>query len=75
MLRQALPEALKAVRVERRLTQEAVAHEAQVSVAYISYLENARKSPTVDSLVLVCGALKIPVSDLLRRAERLDEKK
>ena len=74
MLRQALAEALKSVRLERRMTQEAVAHEARVSVAYISYLENARKSPTIDSLALVCEVLKIPVSDLLRRAEKRMEK-
>jgi transcriptional regulator with XRE-family HTH domain len=35
----------------------------------LSYLENDQKSPTLEILVKLCRTLKLPVSELIMRAE------
>lgn len=62
---------LKAARVKAGLTQEKTAFAAGIDRAYLSLLENDRKSPTVDVLMRVCGALGVPASKVLARVERI----
>ncbi|WP_428307961.1 helix-turn-helix domain-containing protein [Lacipirellula sp.] len=64
-------EVLRAARLKAGLTQEALAFAADVDRTYISYLENDQKSPTLEMLVKVCRELKLPVSELIKRAEKL----
>lgn len=52
------------------MTQEQVAFAAGIDRAYLSQLENDRKSPTVDTLVRICRALGLPASEVLARWER-----
>jgi transcriptional regulator with XRE-family HTH domain len=61
---------LKKAREAAGLTQETVAFAAGIDRAYLSQLENDHKSPTVDLLVRVCGALGVPASEILARVER-----
>ena len=63
-------EVLRQARVKAGLTQEALAFAADVDRTYISYLENDQKSPTVEMLVKLCRELKLPVSELIKRAEK-----
>jgi transcriptional regulator with XRE-family HTH domain len=61
---------LRDARLKAGMTQEALAFAADVDRTYVSYLENDQKSPTVEMLVKLCRELKLPVSELIRRAEK-----
>lgn len=63
-------EVLRQARLKAGLTQEALAFAADVDRTYISYLENDQKSPTLEMLVKLCRELKLPVSELIKRAEK-----
>ena len=52
------------------MTQEELASVAKLDRAYVSLLENDRKSPTVDTLFRICHALGVAASTLLARVER-----
>ena len=69
MLKPALAKVLKRLREEKRLSQDEFAHRAEVHRTYVSQLERGLKSPTLDTLALICGVLEIPLSDLLRQVE------
>ncbi|WP_428304402.1 helix-turn-helix domain-containing protein [Lacipirellula sp.] len=62
---------LRDARLKAGLTQEALAFSADVDRTYVSYLENDQKSPTLETLVKLCRELKLPVSELIRRAEQM----
>ena len=64
-----LGEELRKARTDAGLTQEELASAAKLDRAYISQLENDHKSPTVDTLFRLCGALGIKGSTLLARVE------
>jgi transcriptional regulator with XRE-family HTH domain len=64
-------EVLREARLKAGLTQEALAFAADVDRTYISYLENDQKSPTLEMLVKLCRELKLPVSELIKRAEKI----
>jgi transcriptional regulator with XRE-family HTH domain len=49
--------------------QAELAAKAEVNVAYVSQLENNRKSPTLTVYFRLCAVLKITPSDLMKRIE------
>ena len=51
------------------MSQEELAEEAGVHRTYISLLERDVKSPTVDVLLRICGALEMKASDFLKRID------
>lgn len=57
--------ALRKVRRSRRLTQEALAEACGLNSTYISLLERGLKSPTLRTIMQICGALQMSVSALL----------
>ena len=61
---------LRKARETAGLSQEQVAFRAGVHRTYISLLERDRKSPSVDVLYRICGALGIAASELLGRLEK-----
>ena len=61
---------LRRARLRAGLSQERAAFAAGIDRSYLSQLENDRKSPTVDTLIRVCDALKVKASALLARVER-----
>jgi transcriptional regulator with XRE-family HTH domain len=68
-LRHALAATLRELRLERGITQERLAFLARLHPTYISMLENGRKSPTVDALERIAGALEVKVSAIFAGAE------
>jgi transcriptional regulator with XRE-family HTH domain len=62
---------LRKVRLRAGLTQEEVAAQANISREYLSMLENDKKSPTLDMLFRICGALGTRPSRLVARVENL----
>lgn len=60
---------LRKARQEAGLTQEKLAFAAGLDRTYISQLEHDKKSPTLDALFRICGALGLPASMLIARVE------
>lgn len=56
---------LKSTRQQRRLSQEALAQKAGISVSYVSMLEREQRTPPVETLA---RALQVPALDLLKAA-------
>jgi transcriptional regulator with XRE-family HTH domain len=66
MLREALGDMLRARRVSQRRTLRDVSSAAQVSLGYLSEVERGRKEASSELLGSICGALDLPLSELLR---------
>lgn len=55
---------LRVIRKERGYTQETLAFEAGLDRTFISLLELGERSPTLDTIMALCGALNISLSQL-----------
>lgn len=60
---------LRALRKQRQLSQETLAHEAGLERNYISLLELGRNSPSIKTLFRLAPALNVTVSELLQGVE------
>ncbi|MCL1844778.1 MAG: helix-turn-helix domain-containing protein [Defluviitaleaceae bacterium] len=56
---------VRANRTRQELTQAELAEKTGMSDVYISYIENARKRPSLDSLVKIAIVLDVSCDDLL----------
>jgi transcriptional regulator with XRE-family HTH domain len=57
---------LKYFRKLAGLTQEQVAEQADISYSFYTKLENSNSLPSLDTLIKICGVLKIPMDLLLK---------
>ena len=71
---QAFGDALKALREEQGLSQEAAALICQIDRAYFGKLERAAKVPTLTTVWKIADGFGTRPSDLLARTERLLDK-
>lgn len=69
-LRSALAEEIRRCRTKRGLSQEELAFRAGLHRTYISLIERARRSPTIDCLTRIAAALDVRASDLLANSEK-----
>ena len=60
-----LGQRLKSLRTQRGMTQEGLAEAAGFHPTYIQKVEAARISPSLDALVRLAGALRVPVATLV----------
>lgn len=60
---------LRELRQSRGASQESLAWDAQLARTYISLLELGQRSPTLDTMLALCGAFKITLSELATRVE------
>lgn len=67
---QAFGDALRDLRRERGLSQEAAALACGVDRAYFGKIERADKTPTLTTLWRIADGFETQPSDVLRRAER-----
>ncbi len=65
-----LGQILKETRLAAGLTQEELAHAAGVDRSYISQLERDLKSPTIQMLFRLCGALEASPTKVIAQLER-----
>lgn len=68
---QAFGEALRRLREEHGLSQEAAALAARLDRAYFGKIERGVKNPTLATVWKIADALETRPSELLSRAERL----
>lgn len=62
---QAFGKTLKTLRTEHGLSQYALAFATGLDRSYISLLERGLRSPTLDTMVSLAGAMNIAISDLV----------
>ena len=66
LFRRLLGDVLRDKRTERGLTLREVSADARVSLGYISEIERGQKEASSELLYSLCGALDVPLSDVLR---------
>jgi transcriptional regulator with XRE-family HTH domain len=66
---------LRRLRERAKLTQEQLLFRARLSRQYISLLELNRKSPTLNTLFLICDALDASAANLVKRADAARKRK
>jgi transcriptional regulator with XRE-family HTH domain len=63
-LRQQFGHRIRTLRLRKRLTQEALAERAKLSVDFLSLIERGRNSPSFENLEMLASALDVPVRAL-----------
>lgn len=69
-LRDVLGDVLREERQRQERTLAEIAEQAAVSLPYLSEVERGRKEVSSDLLAAICGALDVPLADVLERAAR-----
>jgi transcriptional regulator with XRE-family HTH domain len=64
-----LGRAIRRLRRARRVTIEALAHEADIHPTYLSGIERGVRNPTWEKLAGLARALDVPVAEIARDAE------
>jgi transcriptional regulator with XRE-family HTH domain len=62
--------AIRELRTERGMTQEALAHGAGITVGHLSKIERGLANPGWSTVEAIAGALGVPMADIVRRVER-----
>ncbi|MCW4353835.1 helix-turn-helix transcriptional regulator [Hoyosella sp. YIM 151337] len=65
LLREALGDSLRRVRVSQSRTLREVSSLARVSLGYLSEVERGRKEASSELLASICGALDVELADVL----------
>lgn len=60
---------IRIMRNELSLTQEELAHKADIDRTYIGYIENAKHNITLGMLIKIASSLNVQISDLLRNTQ------
>ena len=64
---------LRKHRKEAQLTLKVVAEKASISEGFLSQVENDVNSPSVDTLIRICKALKVDAGELLTMASKKEK--
>jgi transcriptional regulator with XRE-family HTH domain len=70
LLRHAVGATLRRIRLDSGRTLREVAHDAAISMPYLSEVERGRKEPSSEVLAGLCRALGLTILDLLREVSR-----
>jgi transcriptional regulator with XRE-family HTH domain len=68
-----LGRAIRELRGEHRLSQEELGHRATIHPTWISHIESGRNNPAWGSVKRIARALEVPLWELAKRAEELDD--
>ena len=66
LFRASLGDVLRAERMRQGMTLRDLSSSARVSLGYISEIERGQKEASSELLASLCGALDVPLSDVLR---------
>jgi transcriptional regulator with XRE-family HTH domain len=69
----ALGKAIRQLREERGMTQEALAQEAGVTVGHMSMIERGHSNPTWATAKAVAVAMNVSIVDLAKQAVRFED--
>jgi len=59
---------VRRLRIERKLTQEQLAHDAEIDLTYLGGIERGRRNPSVSVLGRLAASLGVHPSDLFDAA-------
>src|SRR3979409_1634546 len=68
LLREVIGDVLRRARTSQGRTLREVSDSARVSLGYLSEVERGRKEASSELLTAICGALEVPLSELLTDA-------
>jgi len=68
LLREVIGDVLRRARTSQGRTLREVSDSARVSLGYLSEVERGRKEASSELLTAICGALDVPLSELLTDA-------
>ena len=68
LLREVIGDVLRRVRTSQGRTLREVSDSARVSLGYLSEVERGRKEASSELLTAICGALDVPLSEVLTDA-------
>lgn len=60
-----LGKAIRDVRVKRRITQVDLAKWSNLTQGYLSLVESGKKTPSIEVLVNISGAIEVPIAALV----------
>ncbi len=66
---------LRTSKLGPKMTQSALAHQAEISISFLSMIERGERAPHLDTLAKVARALHVPITELFSfdgDGERLD---
>lgn len=66
LLREAIGDRLRHARTTQRRTLREISRTARVSLGYLSEVERGQKEASSELLAAICGALELPLQDLLQ---------
>jgi transcriptional regulator with XRE-family HTH domain len=61
--------AFRAIRTERGLSQERLAHLAGLDRTYVSGIERGERNPSLENMLRLADALNVQLSEIAREAE------
>jgi transcriptional regulator with XRE-family HTH domain len=64
---------IRRCRKERKLTLKTVAEKASISEGFLSQVENAVNSPSVDTLIRICNAIGVNAGDLISQVSKQEK--
>lgn len=67
-----LGKAVRQLREARGVTQEALAHEAEVTTGTLSMIERGQSNPAWGTVKRIAGALGVSIAELAHTAEQLE---
>lgn len=70
----ALGEAIRQLRVERGVTQEDLAHDAEITTGTLSVIERGASNPGWATVRRIARALQVSTAELATLAERIEER-
>jgi transcriptional regulator with XRE-family HTH domain len=68
---QAFGVVLREIRTEKKIAQDTLAFDANLDRTYISTLELGRRSPSLNTMMALCEALHVPLSEMILRMEAI----
>ncbi len=72
MIKEDVGKRLKVLRMQKGLSQEDLAYKSNLDRTYITYIENARKNVTIETLYKITQALGISLSEFFNMNESND---
>lgn len=70
----ALGEAIRQLRTARGITQEDLAHDAQITTSTLSVIERGASNPGWATVRRIARALDVPSAELVTLAERIEKR-
>jgi transcriptional regulator with XRE-family HTH domain len=68
-------QAVKAVRKEKKMTQQQVAERMEVPATFVSDIERGIRNPSLSTMLSLADALREPLALIINRAHRLEAKR